>query len=214
MWVDIVHSSCEIHIRGMAQNRTDEKSKLVQVTLLWLSPHQEYLINNSYLGLSIVIWVAHTNYRSPSGNNGDYEFTKLVCRFINPSFRRRIGYLTHWGRMTHICVSKLTNIGSDYGLSPGRHQAIFWTDAGILLIGPLGTNFNEMLIEIHAFSFTKIHLKMLSGKWQPFCIISSAGDMTALCNYQYGINRYVKTVIDVCNIFTSAMPLRVVCIYI
>ena len=72
--------------------------------------------------------------------------------------------------MTHICVSKLTNIGSDNVLSPDRRQAIIWTNAGILLIGLLGTNFNEMLIEIHAFSFTKIHLKMSSGKWRPFCL--------------------------------------------
>ena len=78
--------------------------------------------------------------------------------------------LTHWGRVTHICVNKLTNIGSDNVLSPGRRQAIIWTNAGILLIGALGTNFNEMLIEIYAFSFTKIHLKMSSGKWQPFCL--------------------------------------------
>ena len=47
--------------------------------------------------------------------------------------------LTHWGRVTHICVRKLTIIGSDNGLSPGRRQAIIWTNAGILLIGPLGT---------------------------------------------------------------------------
>ena len=48
--------------------------------------------------------------------------------------------LTHWGRVTHIYVGKLTIIGSDNGLSPGRHQAIIWTDAGILLIGPIGTS--------------------------------------------------------------------------
>ena len=72
--------------------------------------------------------------------------------------------LTHWGRVTHICFGNLTNIGSDNGLSPGRRQAITWTNVGILLIGPLGTNFSEMLIEIHTFSFKKIHLKMSSGK--------------------------------------------------
>ena len=49
-------------------------------------------------------------------------------------------------------------------------QAITWTNVGILLIGPLGTNFSEMLIEIHIFSFKKIHLKMSSGKWRPFCL--------------------------------------------
>ena len=70
--------------------------------------------------------------------------------------------------MTHKCVSKLTIIGSDNGLSPGRHQAIIWTNAGLLLIWPLGTNFSEISIEIHAFSFKKMHLKMSSGKWRPF----------------------------------------------
>ena len=78
--------------------------------------------------------------------------------------------LTHWGRVTHICVGNLTIIGSDNGLSPGRRQAIIWTNAGILLIGPLGTNFIETLIEIHTFSFKKIHLKMLSGKCWPCCL--------------------------------------------
>ena len=78
--------------------------------------------------------------------------------------------LTHWGRVTHICVGKLTNIGSDNGLSPGRRQVIIWTNAGVLLIGPLGTNFSEILIKIHTFSFKKIHLKMSSGKWRPFCL--------------------------------------------
>ena len=52
--------------------------------------------------------------------------------------------LTHWGRVTHICVSTLTIVGSDNGLSPGRRQAIIYTNDGILLIGPLGTNFSEI----------------------------------------------------------------------
>ena len=42
----------------------------------------------------------------------------------------------------HICINKLAIIGSDNGLSPGQCQAIFWASAGILLIRPLGTNFN------------------------------------------------------------------------
>ena len=75
--------------------------------------------------------------------------------------------LTHWGRVTHICVGNLTIIGSDNGLSPGRRQAIIWTNAGILLIGPLGTNFDEIVIGIQTFSLKKIYLKMSSGKWRP-----------------------------------------------
>ena len=55
-------------------------------------------------------------------------------------------FLTHWGRVTHICVGKLTIIGSDNGLLPERRQAIIWTNAGIVIIGALGTNFCEILI--------------------------------------------------------------------
>ena len=74
--------------------------------------------------------------------------------------------LTHWGRVTHICISKIIMIGSDNGLLSGRRQAIIWTNAGILL----GTNFNEILSEILTFSFKKIRLNVLSAKWQPFCL--------------------------------------------
>ena len=70
--------------------------------------------------------------------------------------------------MTHICIDNLTIIGSDNGLSPGRRQAIIWTNAGILLIGPLGTNYSEILIEIHTFTFRKMHFKMSSAKWRLF----------------------------------------------
>ena len=51
--------------------------------------------------------------------------------------------LTHWGRVMHICVSKLTITGSDNGLSPDRRQAIIWTNVGILLTGPIQWNFNR-----------------------------------------------------------------------
>ena len=44
-------------------------------------------------------------------------------------------------------------IGSDNGLPPNRPQAITWTNAGLLLIGPRGTNFSEIWIEIPMFSF-------------------------------------------------------------
>ena len=78
--------------------------------------------------------------------------------------------LSHWGRVTHICVGNLTIIALDDGLSPGWRQAIIETNAGILLIEPLGTNFSERLIGIQAFSFKKMHLKMSSAKWRPFCL--------------------------------------------
>ena len=52
---------------------------------------------------------------------------------------------------TDICVSKLTSIGSDNSLLLGQRQAIIWTNFGILIIGFLGTNFSEILIQIQTF---------------------------------------------------------------
>ena len=98
--------------------------------------------------------------------------------------------LNHWGRVTHICVSKLTIIGSDNGLSPGRRQAIVWTNAGILLIRTLGTNFSEILVEIHSFSFSKKHLKRSSAKWRLFDLCLNE------LNDTFNAQRYVDEVIQ------------------
>ena len=61
------------------------------------------------------------------------------------------------------------SIGFDNGLSPIRRQAIIETNAEILFIGPLETNFDEILIKIQTFSFMKMHKKISSAKWRPFC---------------------------------------------
>ena len=53
--------------------------------------------------------------------------------------------LTNWGQVMHICVSKLSIIASDNGLATDQCQAIIWTNVVI--------NINEILIEIHTFSF-------------------------------------------------------------
>ena len=63
----------------------------------------------------------------------------------------------------------LVNIGSGNGLSPGRRQAIVWTNAGILSITPQRTYFNEISFDIQIFSFKKMHLNISSAKWRPFC---------------------------------------------
>ena len=75
--------------------------------------------------------------------------------------------LTHWGRVTHTCVSKRTIIVSDNGLSPCRRQAIIWINDGTLSIRIIGTYFSEMLIGISTFSLKKLHLKISSAQWRP-----------------------------------------------
>ena len=64
------------------------------------------------------------------------------------------------------CVREVWRSGSSLELS----VLCIWANATMLLIRPLGTKFNEISIEIHTFSFTLVHLKMSSGKWQPFCL--------------------------------------------
>ena len=72
---------------------------------------------------------------------------------------------SRWDRVAHICVSKLTIIDSDDGLSPGRRQAIFWTNAGILLMGHLGNSNRKSY-----FFFKKIHFKNVV--WKMAAILS------------------------------------------
>ena len=94
--------------------------------------------------------------------------------FITKNFHTLALSITHWGRVMHICTSKLTIIGSDNGLFPERCQAIICTKAGILLIGPLGTNFNEILSEIcnifiQENAFECVICKMVAILSQPQC---------------------------------------------
>ena len=104
--------------------------------------------------------------------------------------------LTHWCQVTHICVSELTIIGSDNGLSPVRRQAIIWNNDGLLLIEPLGTNFSEILIGIQTFSFRKMHLNMSSAKWRPFCLGLNLLNKWRVCMIQMIIaHKWIQVII-------------------
>ena len=116
------------------------------------------------------LWQSHVVW--PITNTDVLSFQKIpvrspsVCETAETGMRSvSLGYI-----YIYTYARKLSTIGSDNGLSPGRRQAIIWTTARIMLIEPLGTNFSEMLIEIPTFSFKKMRLKMSSGKWRPFCV--------------------------------------------
>ena len=113
----------------------------------------------------------------------------------------RLSTSTHWGRVTHMCVGNVAIIGSDNGLSPGRRQAIIRTNAGILLKGPLGTNFSELLIEILIFSFAKMRLKVSSAKRRPFSRHQCVNKK---------ICRYDMTKIVQCTLLTSVSDTNIV----
>ena len=118
-----------------------------------------------------------------------YDKDLIQFSFPSPFIMINI-LLTHWGRVTHIRVSKQTIIGSDNGLSPDRRQAIIWTNAGLLLIGPLGKNFSEILVEILAFSFKKMCLKVSSAKRRPFCL--GLNVLRIMMNRDFFLRTYFK----------------------
>ena len=100
---------------------------------------------------------------------GSRSFMTMIMTIWWPSSGVWI-YQIVTGVTSVVGVSSTHLVGSDNGLLPGRRQAIIWTNAGILLIELMGTNFSEILIEIYTFSWHKMHWKMSSGKWQPFCL--------------------------------------------
>ena len=101
-----------------------------------LISHKE--INNIVLSC---VWYSWNSYIIQGCSTSIWAILRLPSyQRVNPDGDG----LTHWGQVMHICVGKLTIIGSDYGLSPGQRQAIIWTNAGILLIWPLETNFSEI----------------------------------------------------------------------
>ena len=129
-----------------------------------------------------------------------FPYIMYCVQVWGSAYETHLRHLTHWGRVTHICVSKLTIIGSDNGLSPGRRQAIIWTNSGILLIRTLGTNFSEILGEIHSFSFLKMHLKMASAKWRLFGLC-----LNELMTLQ---NKIVKLIADALYVKLNILPLK------
>ena len=122
--------------------------------------YQCWLKSKTLLGLTSpqwLIWLMKTNHGGHYWDCVTGTLSYLASHWYSPR-----------GQVTHTCFTKITIIGLDNGLSLGRRQAIIWTNAGILLLGPLGTNFSEILIEIQAFSLKAIRLKISSAKCCPF----------------------------------------------
>ena len=97
--------------------------------------------------ISTVLWMASSSHHS--NQITDRENPRVISSIVYQ-------LLTHWGRVTHICIGNLNIIGSDNGLSPGRRQAIIRSNDGIMVIGPVGTDVKEIIIEIHILSFRKL----------------------------------------------------------
>ena len=94
----------------------------------------------------------------------------LAAFTVSVGLNLKVSFIFNSLRQSDVCISKLTIIGAVNGLLPDWHQAIIWTNDGIYcLLKPQEKNFSKICNKIHTFSFKKMHFKMSSGKWQPFC---------------------------------------------
>ena len=135
--------------------------------------------------MNLTIWtfyilvVSQTNLHK---NSAEY-FPQQVNNVINtthPTCTQGFIHVTNGSRVTHICISKLTIIGSDRGLFPSWHQAIIWTNAWILLIWPCGTYFNGFFEQYSYISIQENALENVVWKWQPFSLA-----LNVLTNHTY-----------------------------
>ena len=112
---------------------------------MWITSMGNHGASGASQNASVIVVLVHANNKE----------TINVSHY--PLLRESTGWLIEDEWRIYASVN-YTIIGSDNGLSPDRHQSIIWTSAGILLIGPLGTNFSGILIETRTFSFKKMHL--------------------------------------------------------
>ena len=146
---------------------------LTPLMLSCLNAAKQFYLNETYSQ-----WICELNWQLWFAfDTSDWWIFHRRCRWL--AWRvwwHALAFITHvitWcicSRLTHICVGNLTIIGSDNGLAPTRDVNIISTNAGILLIGSLGTKFSEISIGIQTFIFKKLHLKTSSAKWRLFCL--------------------------------------------
>ena len=202
-WLHCATNACNPFLAFYNILKVNYLTKLKNVAQI---PIIAYIVNISRVhitGLFCVMWqlliivetILYLKYPIANWNIGSIPFHifqfkrylvtvtfRLISSVIHmTTFGETVIQLTHWSRVTHICVSKLTIIGSDNGLSPGRRQAIIWSNARIMLIRPLGTNFSEILIGVRTFSFRKMDLKMSFANWCPFVSASMSQGLLSRC---------------------------------
>ena len=108
---------------------------------------------------SLVLEISAFQYEACHGFRAGASVHKLFVggvygwKDITKYFRGYYSLVSLWCRI-YASVNWVSN-GSDNGLSPVRRQTIIWTNVGMLLIGPLGINFSDILFEINPFSLKK-----------------------------------------------------------
>ena len=122
---------------------------------------------------SLSIGLFGTNFSAIQIKIQQISFKKIMVKMLYAQFQpfcSSLNALTHWGQVTHIYISKLTTIGSDNGLSHGQCQSHHLNQCWNIVNWTLRNKLQWYLNLNLTFSFKKIHLKMLSGKWRQICL--------------------------------------------
>ena len=119
-------------------------------------------------GYTCVNFLSKIGHKTPAATAVQYQCypSTVRCHYNMVNF-----LLTHWGRVTHICVSKLFIIGWDNGLSvawtaPSHYLKQCWNIVNWTLRNKLQWKFNRN----SNISSKKMHLKMASAKLLSFCL--------------------------------------------
>ena len=128
-----------------------------EIALIWMS--LDFTDDQSTL-VQVMAWCRQAT---------SHYLSQCWPRYLSPYGVTRSQWVNWSPLMLHTCIGELGQHWSCNGLLPAHCQAITWTNADLLLIGPLGTNFREIWIKMWNFSLVKIHSKKSSTKWQSFC---------------------------------------------
>ena len=105
--------------------------------------------------------------------------------------------LTHWGRVTHICVSTITMNGSDNGLAPSHYLNPYCNIVNWTLRSKLHLNLNgNLYIFIQKNAFVNVVWKMADILSWPQCVD---------CSWNYNKTKHrTKCVHIVCDILSMS----------
>ena len=109
------------------------------------------------------------------------SFVNASCVSMCVKLRAVQKVLTHWGQVTHICVSNLTIIGSDNGLSPGGHQPNHYLHQHWNIVNWILGNKLQWNIQWEISSFWK----MAAVLSQPLCVLNYVLFRKCYCRHSF-----------------------------
>ena len=160
---------------AVIRTHTQTSAIVIQGELGFVSQATGHYLNQWWLSVPPHICVIRARWRSREA------YTLTPTQLARYSIVTEVFFLTHWGWASYMCVCKLTKslfqimVCLLVGIEP-------LSEPVMLLFRTLGTNINEIVGEIHTFSFMKMRSKILSPKWRYFSCFGLNVVINACCD--------------------------------